>query len=141
MRRGFTIVEIMIVISIVMVLVSLAIPQILRSRVIGNETAAIANLKTLNNATQQYCLDVKTYPNALTDLSDSNPPYVDRYLASGSKQSYTFVYELVNADHFTIRASSQNTGLLRGRYFYTDESGVIRFNTGAEAGPDDEIVK
>ncbi len=48
MRRGFTLIEIMIVVAILMVLLGLAIPNILRSRSVANEGAAVANSKILN---------------------------------------------------------------------------------------------
>jgi len=138
---GFTLIEIMIVVAIVMILIGLLIPQILRSRIIGIETATIGNLKTLVNACQLYSIDNRTYPSQLTDLSDAIPRYADPLLASGTKQGYKFDYNLVNSEHFTIQASSLSSGLLKGRYFYADELGVIHYNAEAEAGPDDEIVK
>jgi len=141
MRKGFTLVEIMIVVSLVVILVSLAAPGLLRSRVIANEGAAIGNLKAVNNACQLYHMDNNQYPDSLASLSVSTPPYLDSVLASGEKQSYSFAYNFVSNDSFTVNASPLSTGLLRGRYFYLDESGIIRAKSGSPAGPDDETVK
>ena len=124
-----------------MILIGLLIPQIMRSRVIGNETAAVGNLKALNNACQLYGIERKVFPDNLSDLANSTPPYMDSALASGTKQGYQFIYTLVDQDHFTIQANSMNSGLLRGRYFYSDESGLIRYNNDNAAGPDDPIFK
>lgn len=141
--RGFTLAEIMIVVAIVIVLVTLAAPNILRSRVVANEGVAIANLKTANNACQLYHINQENYPASLSDLAEPNsdPAYLDSALASGKKQGYEFIYQLVSDDSFTINANPLSTGLLKGRYFYTDESGIIRADSNEPAGPEDEIVK
>jgi len=137
---GFTLVEIMIVIMIVGVLVALAVPNILRSRVVANEGAAIANLRTLSTACQAYHIDQQAYPDGLSTLANANPPYIDNVLGVGRKQGYEFIYESVDSDHFAIHANPIHVGLLKGRYFYLDENGAIRARTDAAAGPDDDII-
>jgi len=141
MRRGFTLVEIMIVVSLVVILVMLAAPGILRSRVIANEGAALGNLKAINNACQLYHMNNDAYPDSLFSLSDATPPYLDSVLASGEKQSYSFAYAFISNDSFTVNANPLSTGLLKGRYFYLDETGIIRANYGSPAGAGDETVK
>lgn len=142
-RLGFTLVEIMIVVGIVSILAIIAVPNLLRSRVFGNETAAVNSLLAINNGCQLYHINNDTYPANLTDLIEpnSNPPYIESTLASGRKQNYIFTYQLVEADHFTVNASSAFSGLLKGRYFYIDETGVIHVNADSPAGPDDPIFR
>ena len=139
---GFTLVEIMIVLAIVIALLTIAMPNFLRSRVIANETAALVNCRSINNACQLYHINQETYPNSLTGLVEptSNPPYIDSTLAAGRKQGYEFLYILVNSGHFTLNANPTTSGLLKGRYFYMDESGIIRGKSDGPAGPTDEIV-
>lgn len=141
-RGGFTLVEIMIVIAIVMTIMAIAGPSFLRSRVIANEGAALSNCRSINNACQLFHLNRDTYPSRLSDLiePESNPPYIDPGLASGTKQGYRFDFNLIDQDHFTLNAEPTSTGLLKGRYFYMDESGVIHAKSGSSAGPSDEIV-
>ncbi len=140
MKRAFTLVEIMIVLLILSVLISLSIPNILRSRVTANEGVTMANLKALSTACQTYHMDQQTYPDSLQTLANVNPPYIDNVLGSGQKQGYEFIYARPNSDHFTVNANPLHTGLLKGRYFYIDESGEMRVNQNQPAGPDDPIV-
>lgn len=141
-NKGFTLIEIMIVVGIVIVLVTLAMPSIIRSRIVANESAAMANIKTIENACQLFHIAKQTYPCGLTDLISpvSDPPYIDAVLAQGAKQGYQFVYNLADPDHFTLNVNPTTTGLLKGRYFYVDESSSIKANYYTQAGPNDTIV-
>lgn len=140
MKKGFTLIETMVVVAVVIILITLAVPSILRSRVVANEGAAVANLKTLCSASQAYHIDNQAYPADLAALASANPPYIDNVLGTGRKQGYQFIYATVDSDHFTVNANSVNTGLLKGRYFYMDESGTIRVKGDAPAGPSDDIL-
>lgn len=141
-RRAFSLVEIMVVTGIVVVLISLAVPNILRSRVIGMETAALGNLRSLNNACQLYQINMKTYPDALSDLSEPrvSPPYIDPELSTGSKQGYNYVYSMESSGHFTVNANPAASGLLQGRFFFMDESGQVHAKSGGPAGADDPVL-
>lgn len=133
-------IEIIIVVAIVIVLTTIAVPGILRSRVVANEGAAIANLRALNNACQAYHMNEQRYPDSLQTLANVNPPYIDNVLGAGTKEGYQFNYESSDQSHFIVHANPAHTGLLRGRYFYLDEGGTIRTKNDGEAGPDDPIV-
>jgi prepilin-type N-terminal cleavage/methylation domain-containing protein len=139
-RSGFTLVEIMIVVAIIIILASLVIPNMLRSRRTANESVAMQNLRALNSACQTYMVNKQTFPENLSLMigPNSDPPYIDPEIASGTKQGYNYIYTFANQYHFTANANPIIEGT---KYFYTDESGVIRFNPEEEAGPDDEITK
>lgn len=142
-KLGFTLIEIMIVVGIVIVLLVIAVPNYLRSRLNTLETAAVAGCLTVNNASQLFHINNGTYPNSLSELIEpvSNPSYLDPVLASGRKESYEFVYSRVNADSFTLNANPLSSGLLKGRYFYIDEAGTVHVKEGSEAGPDDPVFR
>ncbi|HTY45813.1 MAG TPA: prepilin-type N-terminal cleavage/methylation domain-containing protein [Patescibacteria group bacterium] len=139
-NRGFTLIEIMIVVAVVLIILAIAVPSFLRSRVVANESAALANCRTISNATQLYTINRDTYPSRLPDLIEpaSSPPYIDPELASGKKQGYQYTYNLVNADHFTLTANP--TTVVKGRYFYMDETGVVHANANRQANINDPIV-
>lgn len=131
-RAGFTLVEIMIVVAIIALLAAIAIPNLLRARLNANESAAIAAMQTLSTAAQSYRSANPTYPAVLTNLSSATPPYIDSVLGSGAKQGYNFALTgLTNA--FTATASPSTVGTTGSRYFFVDESGVVRFSASATA--------
>ena len=127
-RRGFTLVEIMIVVGILALLATMAISSFLRSRLTTNETVAIRSVRTLSTAIENYRADQTpiTYPSVLTDLSDVTPPYIDSVLASGTKQGYTYSYESTAGNSYSLTASPEESGITGSRIFFVDETGVIR---------------
>jgi len=143
--RGFTLIEIMVVVAIVMTLATLAISSVLRARHNANEMSAVASCRTIITAAQNYYANSypHTYPSSLSDLIPpiSNPPYIDTVLATGTKQGYRFTYTYIGPESFTLNAdpvSSRRTGT---RHFYSDETGIIRANSTTQASADDPVVE
>lgn len=144
-KRGFTLVEIMIVVAIVMILATLVVSSVLRARHNANEVAVVAACKTVTTACQNFYANAipHTYPTALTDLIApvSNPPYIDSVLASGTKQGYIFTYEFIDAESFTLNADPAFSGKTGTRHFYVDELGIIKANHGGQASSADPAVE
>lgn len=152
--RGFTLVEIMIVVAIIALIAAIAIPNLLRARHNANETAAIGNMKTLVDGLESFRANQAptTYPGVgvqsggaaaanLPNLAALNPPYFDAVLASGQRQGYTFTYtpgavrvvaisgQNFNVyDTYTLTATPITVGTTGTRRFFVDSSGVIRVN-------------
>ena len=144
-RRGFTLVEIMIVVAIVMTLATLAISSVLRARQNANEMAAVASCRTIATAAQNFYANSyrHAYPSSLSDLvlPISSPPYIDSVLASGTKQGYGFTYVFVNTESFNLNADPVVSGKTGTRHFFCDETNVIRANPIGQAGADDPVVQ
>ncbi len=144
-RHGFTLVEIMIVVAIVMTLATLAISSVLRTRHSANEMAAVASCRTVVTAAQNFYANSypHTYPGSLSELIEptSNPPYIDSVLASGTKQGYVFTYALVDSESFTLNAAPAVSGKTGTRCFFADETSVIRANNNGPAGASDPVIQ
>ena len=142
---GFTLVEILIVVAIVMTLATLAISSVLRARHNANEMAAVAACRTIVTACQNFYSNTypHAYPSGISELIApvSDPPYIDSVLASGTKQGYNFVYNRVNSESFTLNANPKVLGKTGSRYFYADETSVIKASSTGQAGPGDPVVE
>ncbi|MDP2921815.1 MAG: type II secretion system protein [Candidatus Omnitrophota bacterium] len=145
LKRGFTLVEIMVVVAILMTLATLVVSNVLRARHNANEMAVVAACKTIVNACQTFYAN--TFPHAYpTDLSDlippvSDPPYIDNVLAAGTKQGYRFTYAFLDTESFTLNADPVVPGKTGTRRFFANESGVIRANSIGEASAADPAVE
>ncbi len=134
--RGFTLVEIMIVVAIISLLAAIAIPNLLRARHNANEAAAIAALRTISTACESFrsAQTPPSYPANLAALGSATPAYIDAGLAGATaaataKQGYFHVYAMVNANQFTCTSSPAVVNTTGTRVFFVDESGVIRLNS------------
>ena len=71
---GFTLVELMIVVAVIAIIASLAIPALLNSRIAANEASAIASLRTISTLNERYRVRFTTYAGSLNNLSTSVLP-------------------------------------------------------------------
>ncbi|NQT06527.1 MAG: prepilin-type N-terminal cleavage/methylation domain-containing protein [Candidatus Omnitrophica bacterium] len=87
-RKGFTLVEIMIVVAIIGLLAAIAIPNFVTARATAASNACLANLRQIDSAIQMFQIDTGAWPTALANLSPylRNVPTVD-----GDSNAYTLV--------------------------------------------------
>jgi type IV pilus assembly protein PilA len=143
-HRGFSLIELLIVVAIILIIAAIAIPNFLRSRIAANEASAVSSLHVLNTAEITYNT---TYPSvgftglaALGPVSGGGAPtsaaaaLIDANLASGSKSGYTFSVTLGSgtpAPSYEATAAPITPGTTGQRYFCSDLSGVIQFSPTA----------
>ncbi len=131
--------EIAVVVGIIALLAAFSIPNLLRSRMNAVETLAIGSCETVGRACQSFYTRAlpHSYPDTLAALSSADPAYIDSVLGSGEKQGYQFVYTFQDAEHFQLEAQPVSLGHTGNRYFFLDQTGVLRVRMGAPAGPAD----
>ena len=138
-NKGFTLIELMIVVAIIAIIAAIAIPNLLRARLAANESGAIGALRTLSSAqssfqssaTNDVDVDGTGEYSPLLQLSTELPPFIDEVLGAGQKSGYFFTVTLSGiADTDEVswegQANPVSFGQTGNRTFYIDESGVLR---------------
>jgi type IV pilus assembly protein PilA len=137
--EGFSLVELLIVITIILVIAAIAMPNLLRARRSANEASAIASMRAIGTAEMMYRASHGRYADMAGLRSDNAIP---EDLASGKKSGYLFGVALGQdpSSQFTalgqpqIAKGATATGL---RHFFMDESLVIRSKVGEPATVND----
>ena len=138
--RGFTLVEIMIVVAIIALLAAIAIPNVLRGRTTANESAAIGNMRALVSSLEMYRSVNSVYPSPWTLLYPTTgvpafgPPSFNVTMANNVIQGYQYTYNPGAANGaYNIIARPQTANRTGTRSFYVDEAATIRHCTGNAA--------
>jgi len=153
--RGFSLIELMIVMAIILVIASIAIPNFLRAKMAANGASAVQSLRSLNTAEVSYSTSFNIgYSASLAQLgpptggspvSSAAADLADASLAGGQKSGYQFVYtpgaSVAGGYHaYTINANPSQPGSSGSSYYYTDQTQVIRVNLTISATSTDSPV-
>jgi prepilin-type N-terminal cleavage/methylation domain-containing protein len=156
-EKGFSLIELLIVVAIILIIAAIAIPNLLRARIAANEASAVGSLRTINTSAVSYAATYGNgFPSTLAALGTatagdttakcSEALLIDEVLTAGKKSGYKFTYadgtgDTPNAaptggcagdNSYSVTAAPITAGTTGQRYFFTDQTGVIRYNpTGA----------
>ena len=158
---GFSLIELLIVVAIILIIAAIAIPDLLKSRQAANQASAVGSLRTINTSEVTYSSTYTTgFSTTLVALDGSavvatavSAGLIDSVLGNGTKSAYGFEYQsnlaavqacaagVVTAGasgtppitSYSINASPLACVAGNGNYYYTDQSGVIRMDNAAPA--------
>jgi prepilin-type N-terminal cleavage/methylation domain-containing protein len=130
-RKGFSLLELLIVVGVILVIATIAIPSLLKSRQVSNENAAVANLRTISNAEAGYLSASGGYYGGATDLV--NHQLLDDRFVGKSVSGYTYS---ISGDQFSYTAVATPVSANMGRWeYYMVVDGVIRYSTTLTLAP------
>jgi prepilin-type N-terminal cleavage/methylation domain-containing protein len=126
--RGFSLLELLIVVAIILIIATIAVPTLLRSRQTANESAAVANLRTIGNAEATYILSAQGNFGTMRELITAG--LMDsRFISSVSGYDYTVTRF---PGGYTALAEPHQAN--NGRYgYYLLVDSVIRYSTNVSS--------
>ncbi len=148
-QKGFSLIELLIVVSIILIIAAIAIPNLLRAKISANESSAAASVRTIGTAQVSYSTSFPAngYATQLAFLgpgagtscpaagpSPANACLIDKVLANGNKSGYNFASTGQNPvgganTEFWTTAVASNFNVTGVKGFCSTDDNVVRYLT------------
>ena len=162
-QKGFSLIELLIVVAIILIIAAIAIPNLIRSKMAANEASAVATLRTLNTAEVVYSSTynvANTFAPNLVSLGDGGtagqctagfaPTSASACLidvaienatsATKAKSGYILSYTAPNANGYAFNNDAAQQGTTGTRHFFTNQTLVITQNSSTTASATDSPI-
>ena len=144
-QKGFSLIELLIVVAIILIIAAIAIPNLLSARMSANEASAVSSIHAVNTAEITFSSVFPTTGYSATLLSlgpggscgtPASACMIDNVLATGTKTGYIFTYVQTGsapATGYTLNADPITRGITGKRSFYSDQANATHYNLSASA--------
>ena len=137
--RGFSLIELLIVIAIILIILAIAVPKLGSARMNATETVVIREIQTIHQGQTQYLSQFGKYATTLAELGPpaSGGPgpqaadLIPASLASGEKDGYIFTMT-ATPQGYTVNANPKVYNSTGRRTFYSDQGMAIHQNWSQE---------
>jgi type IV pilus assembly protein PilA len=144
-QKGFSLIELLIVVAIILIIAAIAIPNLIKSKMAANEASAVGSVRTINTGEVNYAASCPAVGFSATllelntgALCPGGTGIIDNVLANGTKSGYTFKYTPVKGgdnlfDTYITTGTASTLGTTGQRMFCSSQTGVIQYDVNGAA--------